>query len=65
MEMLVEWRVHLRGQTRFGSCDPCLGDQQVGRQHRIDRGMLLGRSRMQVRDEVRRQHWKLRREEIG
>jgi hypothetical protein len=40
MDMLVEWRVHLQGQTRYGSCGQCLGDQQVERQHSIDRGML-------------------------
>ena len=65
MDMLVERRVHLQGQTRCGSCDQRLGDPQVERQHSIDRGTLLGRSRMPGRDEVRRQHRKLRREEIG
>src|SRR6266478_1284425 len=64
MDMLLKWRVHLQGRTRCGSCSQCLGDQQVGRQHSIDRGMLLGRSHMLGRGEVRRQHRKPRSEEI-
>jgi hypothetical protein len=64
-DMLVEWRVLLQGQIRCGSCGECLGNQQVERQHSIDRGMLSGRSRLPGRDEVRRRHRELRWEEIG
>lgn len=64
MDMLVDWRVHLQGQTRCDSYGQCLGNQQVKLRHRIDRGKLLGRSRMPGRDEVKRQHRKFRGEGI-